>query len=288
VRLEGLNFEPQAFLMTLNSSREFIQTLADMERSPAPPSLKFHLRVKDVALNQQLQDAFLSHLRYLVDEWIATGRDNFGQGEEPGKRKLAPGTGLKRILSKWAAGNKPDIRFDASGELVVEMPVHKRNFTGEGIPLTPEEAAKQEAVRWFGGFLDSQYRYRLCKCRSCHVHYYTERQPKGRIEYGTYCARHRHTASAMRSYEANNGPAQKRRLEVAAQWWGRWPKKLEGNEDQQRVWIARKVNENVSPKWTRISRNWVTLHREEIERLSRELQAISGKQTQKGKTHAEG
>jgi hypothetical protein len=212
-----------------------------------------------------------------------TGRDESGLGEAPTERKLT--RALKRVLYDWTAGNGPRIDFEDSGEWVVTLPDSlKVNFLGEGTRCTPLESAQQEAVRWFAKFLDSPLRYSLCKCRSCDEYYYTERTPRGRIEFGTYCPRHRQSASARRSYEARRAPAQDKRLSIAAAWWGKWPKSMT-DEGQQARWIARKVNEGVSPKWTRIGRNWVTLHKSEIERRSCALHGNS--QTTKGKVHAE-
>jgi len=291
VRLEGFESDaPHRFLMVLKGSWTFIPVFVDQKRVPAPPPLHYEFAPKDEALNKQAQETFVSHMRGLADEWINTGRDASGEGEEPGKRMLT--TGLKRIMSEWAAGNRPDIRFDESGELVVSMPVRKVNFTGDGVPIGPLDAAKQEAVRWFAGFLDSPYAYRLCKCRSCNEYYYTERRAKGWIEYGTYCPRHRHLASAMRSYEARQAPAQERRLDVAAQYWGKWPKSMSTDECKQLQWIAKKVNENVSLKWTPIRRNWVTLHGAEIETRNRALRGTlphtARVKAAEGRIHAEG
>jgi hypothetical protein len=276
--------------MALNNSPMFIPVFADQKRVPAPAPLNFWLRPVDEALHQQSQETFVSDLRALADEWIKTGEDASGHGEEPGKRKLT--RELRRIVNGWWSRNRPDVRADHSGEPVLSMPVFKRNFIADGVIVDEMRAAKEEAVRWFAWFLNFPQRYCLCKCRSCNEYYYTQRRPKGRIEYGTYCARHRHLASATRSYEARQAPAQARRLELAAQYWGKWPKNASGNEGKQAQWIARKVNDNVSPQWTPIRRNWVALHRAEIETRSRELQPrsaqIAGEQAEKGRIHAKG
>jgi hypothetical protein len=249
--------DPQWFLMALNGASTFFPPFVARER---------------------VIDAFLTHLRLLADEWIATARDADGVAEEPCNRRLT--RGLKRRLSFWAAANKPDFFFDTSGELVLLLPVCKLNFKGEGVLIEPREAAEQEAVRRFVFFLDSPYRYRLCKCLSCGEYYYTERQPqdgpKGLIKYGTYCPRHRHVASAKRANEQRRGPAQERRLEIAAKWWGRWPNEVDGDPGKQAEWVARKVNAEANPQWTPIARNWVTRHRAEIERRSRQLRRGSG------------
>lgn len=275
----------QHFLMALRGNYMFVPTFAEQERVPAPPPLNFYIRPKDKALDQETRGTFLSHLRKLTDGWIETGRGT-GDGDEPSKRKLT--MAIKRVLNKWASGNKPDIGFEESGEWVLRLPVCKTNFTGEGMHLEPVDAAKQEAVRRFAEFLDSPYRYRLCKCRVCDEYYYTQRQPKGFIKYGTHCPRHRHSVSARRSYDAKQGPAQEEKLEVAARHWGTWPKDLERDEVRQAQWIANKVSEGVSSKWTPVKRNWVTLHRTEIEARSagRKSTEMKDMVTEKGTKNA--
>lgn len=250
------------FLMALNALGA-IPTFVELTRVAASPPLRFSLRPKDDRLHRQTQDVFVSHLRYLVDEWIKTGKDASGCGERPNERELT--RTLKRTLNEWAAGNKPDIHFEDSGEGVILLPVRKVNFTGEGILITPVEAAKQEAVRRFVVFLDSSYRYQLCKCRSCSKYYYTQRKPRAYLEYGTYCAGDRHQASAARSNEQKRNPAQERRLKAAVEWWGKWPKYMKADPGKQADWIARNVNRSTRGERLPIARNWVTRHRSEIE-----------------------
>lgn len=278
---------PHWFLAALNARPIFIPTFVAQERIPAPPPLEFRLVPKDDALHRRSQEAFLARLRGLAEKWIETGREAPGEGEDPTKRKLDGE--LWHVVNDWWVRNPPDVLAASSGEPTLSMPHFKVNFTGSGVPLNPVESAGEEAVRWFAWFLALPHRYRLCRCRSCGEYYYTQRKPKGRIEFGTYCARHRHRASATRSNELSRGPAHERRLEVASKCWGQWPKRIGEDEGRQAQWIARKVNDTVSPKWTRISRNWVTLHRAEIERRSRALTSPdTTKKTTKGKRYAKG
>ena len=92
---------PWQFLMALNGSPMFVRAFVEQERVPAPAPLNFCLRPKDEHLHRQAQETFVSHLRRLADEWIGTGRDSSGQGEEPGKRRLTQG--LRRIVNDWWA-----------------------------------------------------------------------------------------------------------------------------------------------------------------------------------------
>lgn len=259
---------PYQVLMALNWAPTLIPVFAEQIRIPAPPPLNFSLRPKNAELHKATQEAFVKELRSLVDAWIETGRDPSGFGEEPRGRKLLGN--LRQTVNGWWARNRPDVLAGESGEPEILMPVHKINFTGNGLLINPLDAVREEAIRWFAWFLNFPHRYRLCKCRLCEEYYLTQREPRGRIEYGTYCARHRHQASATRSYEAKHGPAVARRLDVAAKYWGKWPKAVGGDAGKRAQWVATKVNIEL-PKWTPIRRNWVTLHHREIELRSTAL-----------------
>lgn len=253
---------PERFKMALNRSPTFIPTFAEQKRIPAPPPLEFLLRPKDEALHRQSQEAFLSRLRFLSDAWIETGRDRSGEGEDPAKRKLTPE--LWRVVNDWWAWNRPDVEADDSGEPTLSMPLFKTNFTGDGVLLEPVDAAEAEAVRWFAWFLNLPHRYRLCKCRSCGEYYYVERRPKGFIEYGTYCLRHRHLASAKRSNERRRVSEHERKLDLAVRCLGKWPKRM-ADEGTQARWVAEQVNKNLRHDETPIKRNWVTRYKAKIE-----------------------
>jgi hypothetical protein len=256
VRVDGFGRPEQflnAFLYALNGHRMFIPIFVE-QGNPAP---------KDEALDRQTRDAFLSHLRGLTDAWIKTGRST-GDTEDPSKRKL---TGdLRWVVNEWWARNRPDVTADASGEPVLLMPACKLNFS------SPVEAAKEEAIRQFAGFLDFPHRYQLCKCRSCGEYYYTERRPRGLIEHGTYCPRHRQLASAHRSNQKRRIPIRHQLLDRAAELWGKWPKRLK-DDGERATWIAEKLNKNVGniKNWPIVHRNWVSLRRAEIERRYRRL-----------------
>src|SRR5258708_17567775 len=177
---------PWQFLMALNESYMFIPAgLTQQVRVPEPPPLNYSLRPKDKALDQEARQAYVAQLRHLADEWINTGRH--GNVESPLERKL--NRNLMRTLNTWAAENRPDISFNDAGETVLLMPSTKIDYNA------PIAAAKNAAVL-FAVFLDSPFRYRLFKCLRCNAYYYTQRQPRGPIKYGTYCSLHRNAASA--------------------------------------------------------------------------------------------
>jgi hypothetical protein len=169
------------FLKALNKSL-WPYPFTGLERSPAPPPLNFHLRVKDPDTNKVLTDLFASDLRAMVDQWIDSGRT--GNREAPDQRHL---TGmLRQTLREWAAVNQPDLVIDDdSGELTLLMPAFKLDSVG-GRLATPSEVVKQEAVRVFVEFYDSAYRHKLFRCVSCEKYWFSER-PKEPTEYGTYC-----------------------------------------------------------------------------------------------------
>jgi hypothetical protein len=251
-------FSPDAplhFLMALNDSPFIIPSFVSSKRVPGPPPLNFSLRSKDEALEQEASEAYIDHLRRLADEWIDSGKSRSGEGENPVERRLTPN--LRELLDGWASRNKPFIGFKPSGDIVLFMPACKMDFS------SPLEAARNEAVRLFATFMDSPHRSRLCKCRRCNVYYYTQRQPRGYIKNGTYCPKHRNSASANRSNLRRRIPERKRKLNLASRCWGRWPKRLT-DAGTQAQWVAETVNEKLDRYCTPISRNWVTRNRAEI------------------------
>lgn len=244
---------PWQFLMALNASYMFIPQLTELERIPAPPPLNYSWRPKDNALDQEVREACVSHLRRLADEWINSGR--WGDVDSPLEREL--NSELRWILNVWAGANKPDITFDKSGNTVLQMPPIEIDYK------SPVAAAKNAAVLLFGVFLDTPFRSRLFKCQQCKIYYYTERKPRGPIKYGTYCSLHRHAASARRSNEQRRGPEHERKLDLAAQCWKRWPKRMT-DKGQQAEWVAAEVNRRLDRVYSEIKRNWVTRNRAAI------------------------
>jgi len=228
--------------------------MTELTRVPAPPPLNYWLRPKDEALDQKARKAYVAHLRSLADAWINTGRH--GSVESPLDRKLS--RSLRQTLGAWAAGNRPDITFDDSGETVLLMPVTKIDYR------SPIAAAENAAVLLFGVFLDSPFRSRLFKCLRCEAYYYTERQPRGPIKHGAYCPLHRHAASANRSNERKRLPEREQKLDLAAQCWNRWPKRIT-DEGQQAEWVSAEVNRGLGRDCSEIKRNWVTRHRTTIQ-----------------------
>jgi hypothetical protein len=261
VRIEhGSSWDaPQQFVMALNGHLQFIPRFVEQKRIPAPAPWNVWLRPKDGELDQQVCAAYIARLRDLADQWIETGREKAGEGESPRERKL--NDQMYEILNGWASRNQPDLAFDDRGKTVVWMPACKMDFS------SPLEAALEDAVRFFASFLDSPYRYQLCKCRSCGKYYFTQRKPHGFIKYGTYCEKHRHTASAERANDRKRAPERQRKLELAKKFWRKWPKRIT-DQGGQAQWVAGQVNNNLKHDETPIKRHWVTRYQAEIQRVS--------------------
>lgn len=251
--------------MGLNGNREFIRDFVELEEVPGQPH---SLRPKDKILDERVRQAYVQHLRRLADAWIDTGRRD--DIESPRERNLRDfDRKCYRDIEKWHAENRPYLGFDESGETTVIMPWVNLDIR------SPSATAHAEAVNLFSRFLDSDYRTRLLKCRMCETYFYSKREPRAVIKNGPYCDKHRHVASAMRSNARKRAPERSRKLELAAHWWGRWPKRLAG-EGRQAEWVAEKVNRGLDKRHTPIKRNWITRNRVEIARQA------------KGNDHAKG
>lgn len=248
---------PHQFLMALNGHYMFIRVFVEQERVPAPPPLLFSIRPKDQAFHEEVTKAYVDRMRQLADAWIETGRTN--GVEEPRKRKLT--SELWRTLNEWAARNQPDLCFTHSGEREVLLPACKIDY---GAPL---DAALNDAVRFFGRFLDSPYRTRLFKCQWCNEYYFTQRQPVDRVEFGTYCPKHRQRASAKRSNASRRDPEHQTKLRLAVDAWGSAPEAL--SDAAKLVWVADEINKGLRDGkllhyYAPIKRNFVKRHLDEI------------------------
>lgn len=262
----------QAFLTLLNGQYvRFIPGFVEQEVVPGPQS-GFRLRPKDASLDQAVREVYVNRLRALVDAWIETGRTD--AADEPSQRKLT--RELKLTLWKWGERNPPELGFEDSGETVVYLPAPRINY---GSPLA---TALNNAIQFFARFLDSPYRFRLFKCQRCAVYYFSKREPRSVIKFGTYCPAHRHQATAKRSNARRRDPERETKLQLAVETWLRAPEGLSDTKKLEQV--VREVNAALrkSKRLHRcgpIQRNFVTRHRAEIESRAERRSHAQSKRT---------
>lgn len=210
---------------------------------------------------------FLRLLRWLVDQWIASGRHD---GVENGWERSvhwtseAHPTPLAEILVKFTETTNPPrllIGPDSRFEIGV-MPLFLLNRKSVK-NVDPAMLAYASAVYWFTELLDSPTRERLFRCDKCGKYFVRARAPrKGTpIYHGTFCEKHKNKGGARRTVESRNRRTEEK-IRWAADVWEQW--KQDRRHGERAEWVAREVSERLSESRA-IARNWVTRHTKEIE-----------------------
>jgi hypothetical protein len=207
----------------------------------------------DYTVWREVQESYSSHLRWLVNAWIDTGRTG-ELSEDPRQRNLLRGGQLPEILERWAADNPATIEIHRINcELILHFPENNA-FLVDG----PDRllVAHQAAVRRFVIFLNSSDKFLLCRCRRCEKYYYLRRIARAPLEYGTYCSACRNNASAKRSYDKKVNRIEEKREKVARKALADMPKRLKTRE-QREEFIKLKVNNHFQHGKGRVPLTWV-------------------------------
>ena len=222
---------------------------------------------------------FLSELRRLADQWIASGRDQLDLSrEQPWTRSVRwfSDTYQERIdktLQKFLDRNPPPIEPDSDGRL--EIPSHLWLPRPLAWPF-PEpkledtlERARDYAISEFQEFLQSDCPQRLFKCDKCRKYFALTRKPRELILHGAYCKNCKSAGGARRVEDARKAQ-KKEMLKTAAEAWSRW-KYFHQYSDRggpdQRGWVAWQVNKRHSTDW---GRKWVSRNLKNILELVEE------------------
>ncbi len=248
--------ENHEFVLHLLQGMEFLAGgFTPYVKTGLPPHIG-GLRYEDPLHAQRVAKFHIFSLRTLVDNWIESGRE--GMYENVRARHLSEP--MMFALMHWSSKRSPELSFrwwDGSPSLY--LPVGRNHN-----PESPFRNAWDTAILLFARLLDSSYRYRIAKCRyqGC-TYYYTDRVPKGPLQYGTYCPAHRQKASAKRSEYRKRSAIHENRIKVAKGLWGRWPPRCR-TERSQRLWVAEELNRTQSKPYSKVKINWVTRHLKEI------------------------
>ena len=249
--------ENQEFVLHLLQGMEFLAGgFTPYVKTGLPPHIG-GLRYEDPIYAQRVAKFHIFSLRTLVDNWIESGRE--GMYEDVRKRHLsAP---MMAALTHWSSKRAPELSFQWwDGSPSLYLPVGR-----EHNPECPFRNAWDTAILLFARLLDSPYRYRIAKCRclGC-TYYYTDRVPKGPLQYGTFCPAHRQKASASRAEYRKRNATHENRIRIAHSLCGTWPPDCR-TEKSRRVWLAAEISRKQSKAYSPIKINWVTRHLNEIE-----------------------
>ncbi len=197
------------------------------------------------------ENEFLSTLRDLVDQWLASGKSE--NGDCPWERKIPLHT-----LREFIRRNPPYLGLKTpSGPLLLDLeplPVQKAD---------PLVVARDAATYLFLKLLDSPARARLSRCDACKMYFVRTRTPKKDtpIYHGIFCEKHKGKGGAKRTVESRERRKQQI-VGLAAEWWPKWKQTRHG---QRSKWIAKEVNKKL-PHWAApIGGKWITQHQQEIE-----------------------
>jgi hypothetical protein len=219
---------------------------------------------------------FLSTLRRLADQWLASGMEQTKSiGEQPWTRNVLwfSDTYQERIdktLQKFLHRNPPPIEPDSDGRL--EIPSHLWLPRPLVWPF-PEpkledtlERARDYAISEFQEFLQSGCPQRLFKCNECRKYFALTRKPREVIQHGAYCKNCK-SAGGARRVEDKRKAERKELLKTAAEEWVQW-KHSHRNPDQ-REWVAAQVSKRCRLRISK-QRKWVSRNLKKILELVEE------------------
>jgi hypothetical protein len=211
---------------------------------------------------------FLSTLRWLVDQWIDSGKKD--GVENVWERSIhwhsdAHSAPLAVKLRNYEIRNPVEVLFgpDSRSEIgMLPASVRRPELWGLVYPLVK---AQEKAVFWLWNLVNcpSPARERLSRCDGCGEYFVRSRAPKKEmpIYHGAFCANCKGKGGARRTVESRKLRT-KRMIEWAADAWAKWKP---GNRSGDRSdWIVKQVNVKLLAGQNPIKVNWVTRHLTEI------------------------
>lgn len=213
------------------------------------------------------EEHFLSTLRDLVNQWLASGKS--GDVECPRERKIPI-----EVLREFIRRNPPYLGLKApNGPLTVDF---EPSAVEEKDPVL---IARDGALFLFLKLMDSPESARLSRCEGCHRYFVREYMPKNGnpIKHGSFCANCKRK-SKDRIKLINDKRIQRKDdlVEVAAKWSMRWEQ--EKPREPWSIWVADKVNnDRACPYGVVITGKWVTRNKSAIEAKAAPLR-LQGKE----------
>lgn len=224
---------------------------------------------------RQLRNA----LRAYVDEWLDSGLHSDGR-EEPLHRSLtAPRKGW-RDSAFYLELCPPAAQLDESGNIDFYFQFHDYNRVSDRGPKRfgdrePKIQAEHDAVQRFLQFLQSEWKYKLAKCRRCGKYFAGTRTLHKMYKRGIHCRACASKVTAIESKKASNERWRVRWMQVAATIWPHWKAK----DGDRAAFVAKKVNKALGPSERHITRWSITHYRSRIEQMSKSLSEKKGSES---------
>jgi hypothetical protein len=211
--------------------------------------------------------------RQLFDEWCDTGL--IAQREErPHTRNIWRTEDAIRLCDQFWRDHPPSFKLGNGGHRYYRPVASNEDMigalvSGDGNP----EASRQCGIMDFIDFLDKQYCFQFAKCRECGRYFDMGRKPKEIYPHGIHCPRpqcQRTQASkaALAATHKARFIEKLDRLALVARTLANWQEPAVRPDSEAILLKATHLNRREVIRLG-LSANWITRHREEIERLAR-------------------
>jgi len=202
-------------------------------------------------------------LRAYVDEWLDSGLRSDGREEPLHRSFTAPRAGWRGV-QLYLQGCPPVPLLDESGNIDWYFQHHDYNRWGDQDPTIQ---AEHDAAQRFLRFLQSEWKYKLAKCRRCGTYFAGTRRLHKIYKRGTHCKECASKATAIESKKASDEKWRVRWMQVAAAIWLQWKEK----DGDRGAFVAKRVNKALGPRERQITRWSITHYRSRIEQMSKSL-----------------
>jgi len=206
---------------------------------------------------------FLSELRRLTDQWIASGREQLKSiGEQPWSRNVLWVSddyeeSIDRTQQKFLSRNPPPILPYSDGRLAIASHLWLPLPLAWPFPEPKLEdtlaRARDLAIYEFQQFLGSDCPQRLFRCDKCNKYFVLLRKPREVIQRGAFCKQCK-GAGRVKGIQEKREAQNEEMWNVAAKAWSEWTTR---KRIDQKAWVVQAVSEQCGVvkqrKW--VSRN---------------------------------
>jgi len=256
---------PEILAATLNGqySRSSLGRLAGIPRDRLLPNVQNFCNPSRETRDAAVQE-FLSTLKRLAEQWIASGKDERDPlREQPWSRNVlwfsdAYQEPIHITQRKFLSRNPPPILPYSDGRLTIASHLWLPAPTAWPFPEPKLEdtlaRARDLAIYEFQQFLGSDCPQRLFRCNKCNRYFALTRKPREVIQRGAFCKRCK-SAGRVRGIQIRRTTQKEKLWNVAAEAWVQF-KRTHANPDQKE-WVRRQVSKkcgvNFQLKW--VTRN---------------------------------
>ncbi|HVW08798.1 MAG TPA: hypothetical protein VHC90_09455 [Bryobacteraceae bacterium] len=247
--------------------------------------LEFHRKAYTSERVKRAEAERLKLLRWIVDQWIESGKDEYGN-ESPDRRDLSkcgfpvrPGTteftptlamlagaNLLDAISHWLKRVRPRVKLGPRGEIEIELPEATLSLLRNG-NASPnlQRYAIDAAISQFVEFVNTPGSDRLARCHNpdCGRYYLRLRSRKKAIKRGTFCSACLNAGAAART-KINRSIQRDVRIRLAADVWPA-KRNMTQWDRRQADSIATKMNKKRTSSDAPVTGKWVSQNRPEIE-----------------------